>query len=118
MNCSVHPLHTESIVIDAVCPLVMEEPRYLDAYREGGVTALAPTVGCYESARVTLNRLATWHRLLEKSEDLLLVRRAQDVEIAKQSGRLGIYLHFQGTDPIEDNLDLVDLYKVLGVGVM
>jgi membrane dipeptidase len=111
-------LHASSIVIDAVCPLVSDDPDYLGWYREGGVTALAPTVGGTDSARVTLNRLSAWNRLLRERDDLLQVRHAHDVEIAKQSGRLGIYLHFQGTDPIEDNLDLIDLYKVLGVGVI
>lgn len=110
--------HAGSIVIDAVCPLVMDDPGYLDWYREGGVTALAPTVSAADNARTTLNRLAAWHRLLREREDLLLVRQARDIEIAKQSGRLGIYLHFQGTDPIEDNLNLIDLYKALGVGVI
>jgi membrane dipeptidase len=111
-------LHAASIVIDAVCPLPMDEPRYLDWYREGGVTALAPSMGSTESTRVMLNRLAAWHRLLQERNDLLLVRQARDVETAKQSGRLGIYLHIQGTDPIEDNLDLINLYKALGVGII
>jgi len=111
-------LHTDSIVIDAVCPLVMEDPRYLDWYREGGVTALAPTVGGWENARTTLTRVAAWHRLLREREDVLCVRQVRDIEIAKERGRLGIYLHLQGTDPVEDNLDLIDLYKSLGVGVI
>jgi membrane dipeptidase len=103
-------IHSDSIVIDAVCPLVIDDPRYLDWYREGGLTAVAPTVGSTEGARATLNRLAAWHRLFRERSDLLLVRHARDIETAKHTGRLGIYLHFQGTDPIEDNLDLVDLY--------
>lgn len=111
-------LHAEAIVIDAVCPLPTDDPRYLEWYRIGGVSALAPSVASTENARTALNRLAAWHRLLREREDLLLVRRAEDIEQAKQSGRLGIYLHFQGTDPIEDNLDLIDLYKALGVGVV
>ena len=111
-------LHADSIVIDAVCPLAMDDPQYLEWYREGGVTALAPTMASTENARTTLNRLAAWHRLLRERDDLLLVRQARDIEIAKQRGCLGIYLHFQGTDPIEDNLDLIDLYKALGVGVI
>jgi membrane dipeptidase len=65
-----------------------------------------------------LNRLAAWHHLLRERDDLLLVKCARDIELAKQSHRLGIFLHFQGADPIEDNLDLVDLYKALGVGVV
>lgn len=111
-------LHADSIVIDAVCPLVMHDPGYMAWYREGGVTALAPTVGGWEDAYTTLTRIAGWHRLLREHDDVLLVRQAGDIEMAKRRGCLGIYLHLQGTDPIEDNLDLIDLYKNLGVGVI
>lgn len=111
-------LHTKSIVIDAVCPLVMDAPEYLQWYREGGVTALAPTVGSTENARTTFNRIAAWHRLLRERDDLLLVQQAGDVAAAKRTGRLGIYFHMQGTDPIEDNLDLIYVYKALGVGAI
>jgi membrane dipeptidase len=111
-------LHAESIVIDAVCPLVTDDPIYIDWYRQGGVTVIAPTVGSTDSARAALNRLAAWHRLLRQRDDLLLVREVRDIELAKQTGRMGVYLHFQGIDPIEDNLDLIYLYKALGVGVI
>jgi membrane dipeptidase len=110
-------LHADSLVIDGVCPLV-EDPQYLDWYREGGVTVLSPTVASTESARATFSRIAAWHRLLMQRVDLQLVHKARDVELAKQSGRLGIYFHLQGADPIEDNLDFVLLYKALGVGVI
>jgi membrane dipeptidase len=110
--------HDRCIVIDAVCPLVMDNPGYLSWYREGGVTALAPTMGSTESARACLDRFGQWHRLLRERDDLLLVRRAADFQLAKRSARLGIYFHFQGADPIEDTLDLVDLYKALGVGMV
>lgn len=111
-------LHGDSIVIDAVCPLAEHDPKYLEWYREGGVTVLAPTVGSIDNARTTLNAIAAWHRRLRERDDLILVTRAADVEAAKRSGRLGIYLHIQGTDPIEDNLDFIDLYKSLGVGMI
>ncbi|HKR43747.1 MAG TPA: dipeptidase [Paraburkholderia sp.] len=111
-------LHLGSIVIDAVCPLPAKNPEYLEWYREGGVTTLAPTVASTQDANTALNRIASWHRLLHEREDLLLVRQASDVELAKRNGRLGVYLHFQGTDPIGDNLDLIHVYKALGVGVI
>lgn len=112
-------LHAESIVIDAVCPLVKYDPQYLDWYREGGVTVVAPTltVGT-QNAREAMDALAMWHRLFRERSDLLLVRQASDVELAKQSGRLGIYLHCQGADALDANLDLVDAYKALGVGMI
>lgn len=111
-------VHEQSLVIDAVCPLVMDDARYLNWYREGGVTALAPTVGSTESARRTLDRIAVWCKWLRERSDLMWVRVSSDVETAKRQGRLGIFLHLQGTDPIEDNLNLIDLYKHLGVGII
>src|ERR1039458_227394 len=111
-------IHKASIVIDGTCPLVMDHPTYIDWYREGGTTAIAPTVGGWESARNTLTTLSKWTRLLATRDDLITVRRAADVELAKRTGKMGIFLHFQGTDPIEGDLDLVYMYKALGVGVM
>jgi membrane dipeptidase len=111
-------IHADSIVIDAVCPLVMDDLHHVSLYREGGLTAIAPTVGGWENSRPTLSRVAAWHRFLRERADLQLVRESRDIVTAKQSGRLGIYFHIQGTDPIEDNLDLIDLYKALGVGVI
>jgi len=110
-------LHAESIVIDAVCPLLMNM-KFLEWYREGGLTAVAPTVGSERPAAETLKSVASWLRLIGEREDLLLVKRAADIEEAKQSNRLGVILHFQGTDPIEDNLDLVYAWKALGVGMI
>jgi membrane dipeptidase len=111
-------IHADAIVIDAVCPLVRDNPQYIEWYRTGGATAIAPSIATVENARMALNRLAAWYRLLRERDDLLLVREARDIESAKQSGRMGIYFHFQGIDAIEDNLDLIDLYKALGVGVV
>src|SRR6185437_15955053 len=59
-----------------------------------------------------------WQRILKTQPGLLSVRRADDVEAAKHTGQLGVYLHLQGCDPVEDNLDLIDVYKALGVGVI
>lgn len=111
-------LHAGSIVIDAVCPLAAADPKYLDWYREGGVTVIGPTAGGTESARTALDALATWQRMFREREDVVLVRTAADVQSAKSAGRLGVFLHFQGVDPIEDNLDLIDVYKELGVGMV
>lgn len=111
-------LHSDSIVIDAVCPLVMDNSEYLDWYITGGVTAIAPSVGSTESAPTVLTRLARWHRLIRERDDIVLVRSAADIIDAKQQGRLGVYFHLQGTDPVENNLDLIDLYKSLGVGMI
>lgn len=110
-------LHRESIVIDATCPLLNDE-AYISWWMEGGVTAAAPTVGVWDGAGPTLKNLARWRRLIDGDERLLLVRSAADIERAKAEGKLGIIFHFQDTAPIEDDLNLVDTYKDLGVGMI
>lgn len=110
-------VHAQSIVIDAVCPL-LRRTEYLDWYKQGGVTVAAPTAAGTVDARTAMSRIAVWHRLLRERDDLMWIRQASDVEVAKRSGRLGIYLHFQGTDSIEQDLELIDLYKTLGVGMV
>jgi membrane dipeptidase len=111
-------VHREAIVIDATCPLLNTHPNLVDWWIEGGTTAAAPTVGGFDGAGPTLRNLARWNRLIESDHRLRLVRSAADIEAVKQDGRFGIIYHFQGTAPIEDDLDLVAIYKQLGVGII
>jgi membrane dipeptidase len=112
------PLSGDAMIIDAVCPLPMDHPDYLSWYREGGAAVLGLTMSSTENARGALDRIAKWHRILRERPDLILVRTAGDAVCAKRSNSLGLFLHLQGTEPIENNLDLVDLYKALGVGMV
>lgn len=120
MNAHADPgrIHSEAIVIDATCPLMNTHPHLVDWWIEGGVTAAAPTVGGFDGAGPTLRNLARWNRRIEQDARLQLVRSADDIEAAKRTGRFGIIYHFQGTTPIEDDLDLVAIYKQLGVGII
>ncbi len=110
-------IHDEAIVIDSTCPL-LNDFDYIDWWIEGGTTAAAPSVGGAERAGATLRNLGRWIRKAEEDPRILLVRKAADIERAKEAGKLGIIFHFQGTTPVEDNLDLVDAYKRLGVGMI
>ena len=112
-------LHRDSIVIDATCPL-LADPRGLPAYRAGGFTAIAPTVNDIQegSALNTMRNIGAWHKRIREDDSLVLVRKAADIEAAKVAGKLGIILHFQGGDPIENRLDYIDAYKAMGVGMI
>jgi membrane dipeptidase len=111
-------LHRSSIVIDAVCPLASEAFEYLEWYREGGVSTLAPTVGGLGGARETLAAIAKWHREIAQRDDLALVSSVQDVIDAKAENKLGIFFHFQGVEPLEGDLNFAKMYKALGVGMV
>lgn len=117
MSATSDTLHRDAIVVDAVSPL-LEEPGYIDWYIQGGVSIVSPTVGGWQSARITLKNIATWCAFLQSRSDVVMVRTSHDVLMAKQEGKIGVYLHLQGSDPVEDDLNLVDAYKMLGVGVI
>ncbi|MCA1408632.1 dipeptidase [Ensifer sp. IC3342] len=117
MSISAKELHSSAVIIDAVCPLLHDPERIAD-YQAGGVTVIGPTVGSLQNAPVTLRMIGTWHKRIRERDDLLLVRTAADIRKAKATGKTGIIMHFQGPEPIEDSLDLIDAYKALGVGIM
>ena len=103
--------------MDGACPL-LRKPVYLDWYKEGGCTVVAPTVGLGLDAGGALREIGGWLRLLNSRPDLQLVRTGRDVDTAKRENRLGILMHFQGTQPIENDLRLVEAYKALGVSMV
>lgn len=111
-------VHAEAIIIDSTCPL-LDDGTHLHLYQQGGLTAVAPTVGGMRGGSAeTLLKLGYWHHLCRQRPDLRLIRSADDIRQAKAQGQLGLILHFQGTEPLDRSLDLIDAYKALGVGVI
>ncbi|MCA8052362.1 dipeptidase [Burkholderia arboris] len=111
-------VHDAAIIVDAVCPL-SSDGDHLDRYRNGGVTVVTPTIAAGgDTAVTTFKKLAFWQNLLKSRPELLEIRTAADIRTAKESGRLGILLAFQGADAIEDDLELIDAYKQSGVGII
>ena len=45
----------------------------------------------------------------------VLVERVEDVEAAKREGKIAILLHFQGTNPLDGDLNMVETYYKLGI---
>jgi membrane dipeptidase len=110
-------LHDRAIVIDATCPLLVR-PEYLDRWIAGGATAVAPSLAT-ENSRAALRAIAAWLRRIQQSAGALrLVLHADDIVAAKRDRATGIIFHFQGTDPVEDDLTLLDVYHRLGVRII
>lgn len=111
-------LHADAIVIDTTCPLARIH-KYIDWYREGGATAIAPTItGATGNARSGFAMIGGWHRYVRERGDALIVRTADDIERAKQENKLGLILHCQGTAIIEDEINLLDAYHEAGLRVV
>jgi membrane dipeptidase len=107
-------VHASAIIVDGVSPLARRR-EYLRLYSDGGVTCVAVTVAHEMAAGEAAKELGGWLRFIDSRSDVALVRTAADVEQAKRGGTLGLVLHFQGTDQFEDDLDLVEAYRALGV---
>ena len=111
-------VHRNAIVYDAVCPLAQKETA-LDEWLKGGVNVVAPTIGGRGDCAESMKAIGVWYeRLRRRSQDLMLVTQADDMERAKTEGKLGIIFHFQGTAPIGRDLGLVEIYYRLGVRIM
>ncbi|MER9795505.1 dipeptidase [Mesorhizobium sp. M0213] len=107
-------LHRDAVIIDAVAPL-LEKKKYVEAYKAGGVTCAAPTVGETDTPAAGLKTIGSWLHFIRSRKDLKLVQKASDIEAAKRNGQMGILFHFQGTGPFETDLNLVEAFQALGV---
>ncbi|MEE4378380.1 MAG: dipeptidase [Candidatus Competibacteraceae bacterium] len=117
MNEQAAQLHKDSIIIDGTCPLLAKR-KYVDWYIEGGCTVVTPTVGGFNPMDETLSLIGKWLRFIREREDLVLIERAGQVLKAKEEGKTGVILHLQGPEAVADDLDLIDVVKRLGVGII
>ena len=87
--------------------------------REGGVDAVHATLVYHENCRETLLRFGEWQRRFEEHSDLIMpVFEASDIELARETNRVGIFFGAQNCSPIEDDIDLVAIMRRLGLLIM
>lgn len=111
-------LHRDAVIIDAVCPMQYWRPNF-QQWIEGGATCCAVTVAFGgNSAREALHEISQTYKLIRDRDDLLLATDSADIAFAKQSGKLAVVLHFQGTGPMEYDLGLLEVFWRLGVRVI
>ena len=86
---------------------------------EGHLDAVHVTIAYWETCRETLERIGQWHRLFHRYADRIMpVHSGDDVRVAQASGRTGVVFGFQNCSPIEDDIDLVQIFQELGVRFM
>jgi membrane dipeptidase len=114
-------LHRNAFYLDAAVPLVNARllPRYLPDLQAGGVDAILTTVASLEDCHYAVSALADWHALANGGTlPFRICTTVAEFRAAKHDGVLAVGLHFQGGNPIEQDVDLVDAYHALGVRVM
>ena len=109
-------LHTRSIVIDGLNVSRWGKEAVYRHLHEGGFTAINATVAVWEGTQATLRNIARFYKDLETySGYIRQVVCLADIQKAKEEGRVGVIFGFQNASPIEDDLDLVEVFYRLGV---
>ena len=112
-------LHRNAMIVDG-----LEISRWGDetVYRhmhEGGLTAVNASVAVWEGAKETMQNIGRMYRDFRRySQWIRPVTRIADFEAAKREARVGVFLGFQNSSPLEGDLDLVEVFHNLGVRVI
>jgi len=111
-------LHADAIVIDGL-EICRWDRSVFEDMRRGGLTAVNCTCAVWEGLRGAMDAVAAWKRHFDEHDDLIIqVHTSEDIRRAKREGKTGIYLGWQNTYGIEDQLDYLRVFKALGVGCM
>jgi len=98
------------------------EPKYINLARYGrsGANIVGLTVSGDDSdSGITMRILAKELSFIRENPDTyILIETADDVLRAMRENKVGLILNFQGTDPLDRNLEMVEVYRRLGVRQM
>ena len=90
----------------------------IDMTRRGGIDCVTVTCGFWEDATESMDSIVRWRELLEENADIAtLVQTPNDIETARQSGRLAVVLGFQNSSFLQGRLGYVELFKLMDVHV-
>lgn len=114
-------LFRTSLVWDAILPWARgSNSDHIDAilprYRRAGVDFVSLTVGLHEGIEPTMRHIAMVRADLDvRGEWTALAATPEEVEAARGSGKLAVGFNFQDAGPLEDSLEMVGVYRELGV---
>jgi membrane dipeptidase len=118
-TCAARELHSKSIIIDGLNISRWSDGTVYRHLQEGGVTAINASVAVWEGTKQTLQNIGQFQRDFRTFEKFIRpVRQVSDIHAAKREGKTGIVFGFQNSSPIEDELNLVEVFYELGVRVI
>jgi membrane dipeptidase len=115
-------LHEQAFVVDTTLPL-MPGSKFsnlfsaLDSMQNNGFNFVSLTVASdlHKTMETIRNITLVRTLLLSKSSNIVFVKRAEDIQRAKEQKKLAVGLHFQGTVPIGTNLSLIKFFYNRGI---
>ena len=119
---SAFDLHNDAFVCDMTFPWSNFGRRdlaiaSLQRMHSNGMNFVSLTVGMdWDDIASTILNIAKERNFLRNNQDsYVLVETVEDIYRAKTEDKLAIGLHFQGTNPLGYNVELVEAYYRLGI---
>ncbi|HEY3128741.1 MAG TPA: dipeptidase [Acidobacteriota bacterium] len=112
-------LHRRSIIIDGLNISRWSDAEVYRHLHQGGVTAINASLAVWEGTKQTMQSIGCFYRDFDTYHKLIRpVTCIEDIHAAKREDRVGIIFGFQNSSPIEDDLNLVEVFYRLGVRVI
>ena len=114
-------LHAQSIFVNALdcTPLAQGDALYLQKLLASGVTMVIHAVSVSDGPEGGLKGIADWRgRYRELGGKLMLGRTVADVEEAKRTGRIAMFLNFEDSAQLGGQLWMLETYWELGLRVL
>ena len=115
-------LHRDALVWDMTIPLAGQDsaPIFADMLQsmvDGGYSYVSFSLATdWHNLNQTVHALARYRaHFLSAPEEYVLIESVDDVQCAKMKGKLGVSFNFQGTNPIDADIEMVETYYKLGV---
>ncbi|MGB4722229.1 MAG: dipeptidase [Defluviitoga tunisiensis] len=125
----------ESIVIDGHFDLLMDlsrqrklgfckvmESDHLENFKKGGLTCVVSSIfieNCLIpelSLRESLDQISSFYQEISESKDnFIFCKTYDDVYKAKKEDKIGVFLSFEGVEPLYNDLYLLEIFYELGV---
>lgn len=111
-------IHQKALVIDGANNSKYDR-NLVQGLLTGGVTAVNATVAVLDHFKDTMLRICRWRQMFSQFDTIMMpVRQTEDIEAAKEYGKLGVILGLQNTAAIEEDLELIPVLKGMGIRVM
>ncbi len=111
-------MYKDQIIIDGLQYCKWDREYFL-SLKKSGITAVHVTLVYHEMARETLTRFAQWNKLFEQNSDLIMpVMSMSDIQLAKSTGKVGIFFGAQNCSPIDDEIGLIEVMRKQGLLIM
>lgn len=97
--------------------------KYVEAWKKSGVSCVSWTLGPIHEKPYTFdgvfhNFAYMTHILDNRKEFFVKVLKAEDIQMAYKEGKKSIILNLQNIEPIGSNLEMLDLFYMMGFRIM